>query len=110
MGEYAKMQERQSDQVIIEDMMKYLRSAYGQYIPDPIDAHITKWASDKFSYGAYSFTAVGNTPDTYMAISEPIMDTVFFAGEHTSELYPATVHGAYLSGIREADRISEIFK
>ena len=34
---------------------------------------------------------------------------VFFAGEHTSRHYPATVHGAFLSGLREAARISDQF-
>ena len=30
-------------------------------------------------------------------------------GEHTMRNYPATVHGALLSGFREAARISEMF-
>lgn len=34
---------------------------------------------------------------------------VFFAGEHTIRNYPATVHGAFLSGLREAGRIADQF-
>ena len=34
---------------------------------------------------------------------------VFFAGEHTCKNYPATVHGALLSGLREAGRIADQF-
>ena len=30
---------------------------------------------------------------------------ILFAGEHTSSVYPSTIHGAYLSGIREATRL-----
>lgn len=34
---------------------------------------------------------------------------LFFAGEHTIRNYPATVHGALLSGFREAGRIADQF-
>ena len=82
--------------------MSILRDTYGQSISDPLDVHYTKWASDKFSYGSYSYTAVGNTPETYLEIRTPINNLIYFAGEHTNENYPATIHGAYLSGLRAA--------
>ena len=34
---------------------------------------------------------------------------IFFAGEHTIRQYPATVHGAFLSGLRESGRIADQF-
>lgn len=34
---------------------------------------------------------------------------LFFSGEHTIRNYPATVHGALLSGLREAGRIADQF-
>ena len=37
------------------------------------------------------------------------MPRIFFAGEHTIRQYPATVHGAFLSGCREAGRVADQF-
>jgi len=39
----------------------------------------------------------------------PNAPRMFFAGEHTIRNYPATVHGAFLSGMREAGRIADQF-
>ena len=36
---------------------------------------------------------------------KPASDRVLFAGEATQPEHFATVHGAYLSGVREAQRI-----
>ncbi len=38
-----------------------------------------------------------------------VMPRLFFAGEHTIRQYPATVHGAFLSGLRESGRIADQF-
>ena len=39
------------------------------------------------------------------ALAQPVGKSLHFAGEATSLKYPATVHGAWLSGIREAKMI-----
>ena len=50
--------------------------------------------------------APGATPDDYDALARPEhRGRVLFCGEHTSRKYPATMHGALLSGEREAKRV-----
>ena len=38
-------------------------------------------------------------------LATEVSNKLFFAGEHTEKAYRGTVHGAYLSGLREADKI-----
>jgi monoamine oxidase len=35
----------------------------------------------------------------------PVENRIFFAGEATSQYFPSTVHGAFLSGVRAAYEI-----
>ena len=46
------------------------------------------------------FTAGGE-----LYVAEEVNDKLFFGGEHTEADYFSTTHGAYLSGIREAEKI-----
>lgn len=106
-GEYGLAIEKLSDDEIVAAAMKTLRQMYGDDIPEPEAWLITRWGSDPFAYGSYSHAAPGATEEDFEALAEPVDDRLFFAGEATSE-YSATVHGAYLSGVREAERIAEL--
>jgi monoamine oxidase len=57
---------------------------------------------------AYSYTAVGSEMQHFDILANEINNKVFFAGEHTEIDYFSTAHGAYLSGIREADKIIDL--
>ena len=85
--------------------MQSLRANFGNKIQPPEKHIITRWAQDAFAYGSYSYIPVGSSGSDYAAFAEPIDDRLFFAGEATHRQYPATVHGAFLSGLREAARI-----
>lgn len=104
-GNYAKETESQSDFEIQNQIMAHLRSIYGAGIPDPVKLMRTQWGKNPFTLGSYSFVPVGGNSNDYNELAKPIDNKLFFAGEHTSKDYRGTVHGAYLSGIREADRI-----
>ncbi|CAJ1978604.1 unnamed protein product [Sphenostylis stenocarpa] len=77
----------------------------GIIVPDPIQSICTRWGSDPLSYGSYSHVSVHSSGDDYDILAENVGNRLFFAGEATSRQYPATMHGAFLSGLREASRI-----
>ncbi len=86
--------------------MTVLRKIYGSKIPDFEQSLMSRWSLDPFSKGSYTHIPVGARPKYYEAIAQPIQNRVFFAGEATTQDYPGTVHGAFLTGVREAKRIS----
>lgn len=107
-GSYARTVEAMSDAQTVAAAMHTLRAIYGSAIPDPIAALVTRWAADPFAQGAYSYIPTHATDKDYEALAKPVGDRLFFAGEATSRQYAATVHGALLSGWREADRINNL--
>jgi monoamine oxidase len=107
-GAYAGKVEKLSDKAMLADCMKAVRTMFGQNVPDP-QAHLaTKWSRDKFSKGAYSYSKLGIKPSDFDKQSKPIEDVLVFAGEHTIFKYHATVHGAYMSGLRAADIVDRL--
>ena len=102
---YARQTEAMTDAQIIDEIMLHLKDIYGNSIPNPTNMLRTKWQTNENSYGAYSFTQVGTEMRHFDDLAEEVNDRLFFAGEHTEADYFSTAHGAYLSGIREADKI-----
>lgn len=107
-GKFGREIEDWSDNKIIDEGLKVMKRIHGQRLPELEDYQITRWASDPFSFGSYSYVAPGVTTETVKDLAAPVGDRLFFAGEATSLDYPSTVHGAYLSGIREANRIARL--
>ena len=104
-ADYARQTETMTDAQIIDEIMIHLRDIYGNNIPNPTSILRTKWNSNENSFGAYSYTAVGTKMYHFDDLAQEINDRIFFGGEHTEADYSSTAHGAYLSGIREADKI-----
>lgn len=104
-ADYGRETESMTDDAVIDEIMAHLQDIYGEDIPDPTHMLRTKWSSNPNAFGAYSFTAVGTEMRHFDDLAEEVNDKLFFAGEHTEADYFSTAHGAYLSGIREADKI-----
>lgn len=107
-ADYARQTENMSDQEIINEIMAHLKDIYGNNIPNPKSILRTKWQTNENTLGSYSYTAVGTEMQHFDDLAEEVQDKLFFAGEHTEVDYFSTVHGAYLSGIREADKIIDL--
>jgi monoamine oxidase len=106
-GNFARSTEILSDEDVADGAMGVLRKMFGSSIPEPQDGVRARWGRDPFAFGSYSHIPVGATPRDYDTLAEPVGDRLYFAGEATNRRYPATVHGAFLSGVREANRIAE---
>ncbi|KAM6583423.1 hypothetical protein CsatB_010425 [Cannabis sativa] len=77
----------------------------------------TQWGNDPLFMGSYSYVAVGSSGDDLDRMAEPLPSIssqestvspplqILFAGEATHRTHYSTTHGAYFSGIREANRL-----
>ncbi len=67
--------------------------------------HTHDWQADPFALGAYSYAPAG-AMEASENMTEPVEDTLFFAGEHTDTSgHWGTVHGAFRSGVRAAAQV-----
>ncbi|XP_042227036.1 lysine-specific histone demethylase 1A-like isoform X1 [Homarus americanus] len=130
-GEAAAIMENVSDDVIVGRCIAVLKGIFGNSaVPQPKETVVTRWRADPWSRGSYSFVSTGASGNDYDILATPISPPqpnqtsqnsqnssdppsppprLFFGGEHTIRNYPATVHGAFLSGLREAGRIADQF-
>ncbi|CAA6655546.1 unnamed protein product [Spirodela intermedia] len=88
---------------LVLQILRGIFEPQGIDVPDPIQTVCTRWGTDSFSLGSYSHVAVGASGDDYDILAETVGDgRLFFAGEATTRRYPATMHGAFMTGLREA--------
>ena len=97
--------ERLSDSDTVAQAVAALTEMHGS-IPQPRDTRVTRWSSDPWSRGAYSYVPIDASIEQYAELGQPIDNRLLFAGEATTKDYPATVHGAYLTGKRAAAQLA----
>lgn len=97
----------QTDADVVASVMSALRSSYGDAVPvAPLASMVTRWRSNPYARGSYSFYGTDGSPADRSTLAEPVGGTLLFAGEATHAVYPSTVHGAYMSGLDQATRIA----
>jgi CRP-like cAMP-binding protein len=85
---------------------RVVRRLFGSEAKEPSSVIVTRWSSDPFTRGAYSHLPVGSTPDDLEALASPVDKRLLFAGEATVRTHWGCIHGAYVSGLREAARLT----
>lgn len=68
----------------------------------------SRWGTDPFARGAFSFDAVGAQAELRAALSEPVGERLVFAGEATDVEAPGTLDGARASGMRAAADVARL--
>ncbi|XP_062500761.1 peroxisomal N(1)-acetyl-spermine/spermidine oxidase-like [Corticium candelabrum] len=105
-----------------DDLMEYF--VHQSEIPEVVEVLHTDWCRNELFQGAYSYPAVGCSPKDFDTLAQPLPAPpsstnndvktpqlqLLFAGEATHRNYYSTLHGAYLTGIREADRIFSLYE
>ena len=87
-------------------------------VPDPIRYVITRWGLEPYSHGAYTHYTPGTGMHTCAELSRPVngsesddgVTRLLFAGEATQGVHLGCADGAWLSGLREARRIQQLWK
>ena len=92
---------------VIDIVMNHLKSMYKD-VSQPTSSYVTRWGSSNLSFGSYSYYKVGTVPEMFDIIGKPHAERILFAGEGSISRGASFANGAYLSGMREANRVMEI--
>lgn len=106
-GEAAHYAEATSNDQLVKEVTDRLDKMFApSHVPLPTEAIVTRWRRDPFACGSYSYVGPRTQAGDYDVMARP-HGPLHFAGEATCGTHPATVHGAYLSGLRAAAEVVE---
>lgn len=104
-GDAALDAEKIPENDLISDAVEKLKTMFSlPSRPCVEEAIVTKWRQDPFARGTYSYLGPRAEPGDYEAMACPT-GNLHFAGEATCGTHPATVHGAFISGLRTAAEV-----
>lgn len=106
-GRFGREVEALADDEMAAGALAALRTMFGRAVPEPEAFQASRWASDPWAFGSYTYLRPGGTGADRDALAAPVAGRLFFAGEATSRRYLSTVHGALFSGQRAAQEALE---
>jgi lysine-specific histone demethylase 1 len=106
-GDAAHYAEASSNDQLVKEVTDRLDAMFApNAVPLPSEAIVTRWKKDPFARGSYSYVGPKTQTGDYDVMARS-HGPLHFAGEATCGTHPATVHGAYLSGLRVAAEVAE---
>ena len=104
-GEDARDLHKLTDQDATEAALEGLISVFGSDIRKAVrKTHLTNWADDPWALGAYAAATPGNLKSR-QALSQPVAERLFFAGEAVIPEWATQATAAWLSGRQAAEDI-----
>ena len=104
-GSFARHAASLDDAQVGARVLAILREMYGGAVPEPTKLVRTRWYTDPFALGSYSYLPVGASGADMVELGTPVGERLLFAGEATVPAYYGTVAAAMISGLREAQRL-----
>lgn len=104
-GSYARAAAQLSDEQIVARAVAILTEIFGAVVTPPLSYLRTRWYTDPFARGSYSYVPVGASLADVDQLAQPVGERLLFAGEATVREYYGTVAAAMISGLREAKRL-----
>lgn len=105
-GNAAHDTETTDTKTLLSEIDGRLRKVFAKSIPAPQEVIVTRWKRDPFTRGTYSYVGPRTRPEDYDSMAHSV-GNLHFAGEATCGTHPATVHGAFLSGLRVASEVMD---
>lgn len=103
-GKHAQQLESMTDDAVMAEAMGVLRRMYGPRTPDALRMQRSKWLADPFAAGTIPHVPPKASAQDYRTLARPV-GRLRFAGDATNADFPGEVFGAFLSGIREAEKL-----
>lgn len=104
-GPQSKWIDQNTDEAVWQQIRTGLVDNFIDIPTSPKALHITRWGSDPYSYGSFSFPLPEHNVMLSQAFQQSIDQQLYFTGEHCHERFAGTVHGAYISGQDTAQQI-----